>query len=196
MKFKPESSPLKTFVVMAMMIAGGRAAPAADPTAFALVKLGNQYVGVESKDQVVQIRSEKSSASLTPEIWYVVYYDPDATFKATEVKFGAGQKLDVSRPWRMLEMATDDHGVLDKTKLKVDSDKAIKIATAQPLLNNLTLKATQLWLEHGDSGPQWRVKLWAAKLKNPSDDADIGVVIISSDDGSVIKADLHPNSVD
>jgi hypothetical protein len=33
-------------------------------------------------------------------------------------------------------------------------------------------------------------------LKNPNDDADIGVVIISSNDGSVIETDLHPNSVD
>ena len=107
-----------------------------------------------------------------------------------------GKSIRVSRPWRMLEMADDGHKVLDRTKLKLDSGKAIKIATAQPLLKNLTLKATQLWLEHGDSGPQWRVKLWAAKLKNPNDDADIGVVIISTDDGSVLKVDLHPNSVD
>jgi hypothetical protein len=47
----------------------------------------------------------------------------------------------------------------------VDSDKAHEIATSQPLLKNLTLKATQLWLEHGDLGPQWRVKIWAAKFK-------------------------------
>jgi hypothetical protein len=173
-----------------------RAALAADPTALDLIKLGDPYVGVQSKDKVVQIRSEKSVASLTPVIWYVVYYDPDATFKAVEVKFGAGKKLDVSHPGRVLERFTDEKQPLDATKLKIDSDKAIKIATAQPLLKNLTLKATQLWLEHGDNGPQWRVKLWAAKLKAPTDDADIGIVIISSADGSVIQTDLHPNSVD
>jgi hypothetical protein len=186
----------KLFLSLAVAALWAGAVQAGDPTAFDLVKAGDQYVGVQSKDKVVQIRSDKSIATLTPNIWYVVYYDPDATFKATEVKFGAGEKLDVSRPWRMLEMATDDHGVLDKTKLKIDSDRAIKIATAQPLLKNLTLKATQLWLEHGDSGPQWRVKLWAAKLSNPNDDADIGIVILSSDDGSILKLDLHPDSVD
>jgi len=186
----------KLFLSLAVAALWAGAVQAGDPTAFDLVKAGDQYVGVQSKDKVVQIRSDKSIATLTPNIWHVVYYDPDATFKATEVKFGAGEKLDVSRPWRMLEMATDDHGVLDKTKLKIDSDRAIKIATAQPLLKNLTLKATQLWLEHGDSGPQWRVKLWAAKLSNPNDDADIGIVILSSDDGSILKLDLHPDSVD
>jgi hypothetical protein len=63
----------------------------------------------------------------------------------------------------------------------MDSVKTIQIATAQPLLKNLALKATQLRLEHGDTGPQWRIKLWAAKLKNSSDDTDIGIVILSSE---------------
>jgi hypothetical protein len=186
----------KFFLAAALMILAARAALADDPTAFELVKSGDQYIGIQSKDKVVQIRSEKSIASLTPEIWHIVYYDPDAAFKAVEVKFGAGQKLDVSRPGRFLEWFTDEKQQLDAAKLKIDSDAAIKIAAAQPLLKNLTLKATQLWLEHGDTGPQWRVKLWAAKLKNPNDEADIGLVIISSDDGSILKTDLHPGSVD
>ena len=32
--------------------------------------------------------------------------------------------------------------------------------------------------------------------KKPEAQADIGVVIFSATDGSVIKADLHPNKVD
>jgi hypothetical protein len=169
---------------------------AGDPTAFELAKMGNQYVGVQSKDQIVQIRSEKSVASLTPNIWYVVYYDPDATLKAVEVKFGAGQKIDVSHPLRLLEPVTGNDRTLDNAKLKVDSDQALKIATSQPLLHNLTLKASKLTLGHGDEGPVWTVQLWAAKLKDPNDDADIGVVILSATDSSVVKIDLHPNSVD
>jgi hypothetical protein len=196
MKIEKSGFIKKSLAIAAMAFVAASVAQAADPTAFELVKLGDQYVGVQSKDKVVQIRSEKSVASLTPNIWYVVYYDPDAAFRATEVKFGAGQKLDVSRPWRMIERITSDREALDATKLKIDSDKALKTAIAQPLLEHLTLKATQSWLEHGDKGPQWRVKIWAAKIHDPSDDADVGTVTISADDGSVIKSDIHPNSVD
>ncbi len=171
-------------------------ASASEPTAYQLVKLADQYVGVQSKDKVVQIRSEKSVASLTPDIWYVVFYDPDATFKAIEVKFGAGEKLDVSRPGRFLELFGEDKRPLEARKLVIDSDRAIKIATGQPLLRNLTIKATQLWLEHGDLGPQWRVKLWAATLKDQNKYADIGLVILSAADGSLVKLDLHPYSVE
>ncbi len=180
----------------ALVLLAGLGARAGEPTAYDLIRSGDQFVGVQSKDKVVQIRSEKSIGSLVPNIWYVVYYDPDATFKSVEVKFGAGEKLDVTRPWRILEMAGDDHRILDSTKLRVDSDRAIRIATAQPLLENLKLTATQLWLEHGDYGPQWRVKLWAQRLKNPHEDAAIGIVILSATDGSLLKIDLHPGSVD
>jgi hypothetical protein len=169
---------------------------AAEVTAFALAKLGNDYVGKDSKDKVVQIRSEKSIASTTPTVWYVVYHDEDATFKATEVKFGAGKKMKVIRPMRILETVGDTDRVFDLTKLKIDSDKALKIAQAEELLKPLTIRASQLWLQHNADGPVWKVKLWAAKLKNPTADADIGDVLISAKDGKVVRSDLHINRVD
>jgi hypothetical protein len=172
---------------------------AGDMTAFDLVKEGNQYVGVQSKDKVVQIRSEKSIGTLTPDIWRVVYYDPDAPLKAVEVKFGAGKKLDVKRPARILEPLTKAQDPLPKEQLKVDSDEAFKIASKEPLLENLKLKATRLTLERrssDDSSPVWKVELWAAKLKNPNDNIDIGDVLISADTGTVLKSDLKPKNVD
>src|SRR5665213_2130259 len=188
----------KVFLAAALAMAVAPWAMAGDMTAFQLIKEGNQYVGDESKDRVVQIHSEKSIASLTPNIWYVDYYDPAATFKAVEVKFGAGQKMKVSHPWRVLEPVTGGAKVLDSSKLKVDSNRALEIARSQPLLKNLTLRASQLWLLHRDSdpGPVWKVKLWAAKLSHPNEEADIGVVFVLAADGSIVKTDLHPNSVD
>lgn len=88
------------------------------------------------------------------------------------------------------------HEIPDRSKLKVDSDKALKIAMSQPRLKALTLTASKLTLEHGDEGPVWKVQLWAAKLENLKGNADVGVVVISATNGSVAKADLHPNKVD
>jgi hypothetical protein len=178
---------------------------AAEPSAFDLVKEGNRYVGEQAKDRIVQIRSEKSVGSLTPNIWYVVYYDPTASLKAVEVKFGAGKMLTVKRPMRLLEPVTGGDLPLDREKLKIDSPEATKIALKEPLLQNLTMTATQLKLDRmgegvlGQGGPGqgvWKVRLWAAKLRNPSHDADIGEVWVSATDGQVMKNDLHINRVD
>jgi len=181
------------------------AANAGEATAFDLIKEGNRYVGEQCKDKIVQIRSEKSVGSLDPNIWYIVYYDPDATLKATEVKFGAGKKLAVKRPMRLLEPVTGGDTPLARDQLKVDSDQAIKTALAEPLLKNITVTSTQLYLERvgegvlgksGTGNAVWKVKLWAAKLRNPQKTANIGEVWVSAGDGKVVKNDLKIEHVD
>jgi len=186
-----------TVVLTTLAVCGlGRVASAAEPTALSLIKDANEYVGKDVRDQVVQIRSEKSVAGLTPNIWYVVFYDKDATFKTAEVKFGAGKKLDVKHPMRAPFGYINDKNILDQKVIKVDSDKAIKTAIAEPLLDKLTIRATQLWLENVDNVPTWRVRLWAQKLRHPNDDADVGEVFINAQDGKVSKSDLHIDRVD
>ncbi len=188
------------FSVLGMMVFSP-AAFASELTAFQLIKEGNRHLGEEARDRVVQIRSEKSVGSLTPNIWYVVYYDPDATAKAAEVKFGAGKKLSVKRPARIIELGSGAHRELNRDKMKVDSDKAIEIAKKEPLLNNLTLTNTQLWLERdfwsADKDlPVWKVRLWATKIRKPTESADIGDIYISAEDGKVLRSDLHIDRLD
>ena len=192
-------------VAAAFAVASATPLRAAEPTAFELIKEANRYVGEQAKDKVVQVRSEKSIGSLTPNIWYIVLYDPTATMKAQEVKFGAGKMLEVKRPFRLFEPAFGGDKQMDRDKLKIDSDAAIKTAMGEPLLKNLKITATQLKLEQsndtalgtGNTGQGiWKVKLWAAKLRDPSRDADIGEVWVSALDGKVLKTDLRINRVD
>ena len=186
----------KAFLITLLGTALASHAVARDLTAFELVKAGNTYIGVQSKDMVLQIRSDKSIASLTPDLWHVVYYDPATSMKSVEVKFGGGTELQVSHPGKPFQMPFHDRDILDKSKLKVDSNEALKMAASQPLLKNLTLKASQLTLDHSDMGPVWKIRFWAAKLNNPDKQVDIGLITLSATDGSVVKSDLRPDRVD
>ena len=179
------------FSLLSAWVAGG-----AEPTAFELVKEGNHYLGEQSKDKVLEIRSDKSLAGLTPAIWYVVYFDPDAKSKRVEVKFGAGRQMGIKRNWRPFGGGGSLDKVLDLKKLKVDSDQAIKTATAEPLLAKLTIKATQLSLDNTSATPVWKVRLWAAKLSKPEVTVDIGEIAISAESGEVVKSDLRINKVE
>lgn len=170
-------------------------AVAKDQTAYDLAKEGNRYVGEQAKDKIVQIRSEKSMGSTTPNIWFVVYRDETATMKSVEVKFGAGKMMEVKRPFRVLEMASK-HQEMDAKKLKIDSDKALTIAMKEPILENLKITASELKLEPGSDGtPTWKVSLWAAKLKS-SKDVKIGEIWLAAEDGKVNKIDITPKRVD
>jgi hypothetical protein len=162
-----------------------------DVTAYNLIKEANRYVGEGVKDKVVAIRSEKSISGLTPEIWYVDFDDEDATFKIAEVKFEGGKKASVRRPTRPLELTALNSEIMDRKKLNVDSDKAQGTATGDSALSGVKLKATQFWLQTKDEGPTWKIRLWAQKPDHPDQDADIGDIYISADDGKVIRRDLH-----
>lgn len=181
------------------LMAGVASGAANELTAFQLMKEANRHVGEDAKDKVTQVRSEKSVGSLVPNIWYVVFYDRDATAKATEVKFAAGKKVAVKRPSRLLELGSGSYKEIDRSKLKVDSNKVIETAIKEPLLANLTITNTQLWLERAgrdDDAPVWRIRLWAAKVRKPSDTAEIGELHISAEDGKVIKNNLKIHRAD
>lgn len=173
-----------------LLLAAVPALAGSPPTAFQLIQDGNHYVGDPSRNQVLEINSDKSIAGLTPSIWTVSYFDPDAVSRVVKVKFGAGLKLDVSRPWRPFDSAKKTE-VLDMDSFRVDSDQAIKIATAQQVLAPFTLKATQLRLAPCADGIVWRVRLWAAKLGQPKTSVDIGEIYVSPVDGKVVRASLN-----
>lgn len=165
----------------------------AEPTALDMIKKGDDYVGVQSKDKVVQIYSDKSVASLDPNVWHVVYFDPSVFSKTTDVKFEAGQQTGVGhmRPFTLPAKADQ---VLDLSKITVDSDRAVKIAASQPLLKGLNLRYSRLTLQKGETDPEWKVELWAAKVSDPSKTANVGNVRISAVDGSILQSNLHPGN--
>lgn len=188
---------LKSFAIALICLSGiVLHAEEKEPTAFELVQEGNRYVGEQAKDRVVQIRSEKSIGSLTPRIWFVVYHDPTATFKSVEVKFAAGKMVDVKRPFRVLERVASKTRPMPKESLKIDSDEAIELALKEPILEGITPKAVSATLEDTDLGPAWTIRIWAAKLQKPSEQADIGEITLSADEGKVLESDLHIGRVD
>jgi hypothetical protein len=186
---------MKQFVVLLLAAVCAFSADK-EPTAFELVKEGNRYVGEQAKDRLVQVRSEKSIGSLSPKVWYVVYYDPTATFKAVEVKFAAGKMIDVKRPFRVIETVSSTSREMDKTKLKIDSDTAIERALKEPMLENIKVKSIEAKLENASSGPIWQLRLWAEKIQRSRQTADIGKIVLTADEGKVIETDIHLNRLD
>jgi len=161
------------------------------PSAFHLIKEGNRYVSEQSHDKVVQIRSERSKGTLTPSIWYVVYFDESADLKATEVKFGNGRMLDVQRPLRLLSTTARPPEALPKDKLKIDSDQALKIAGKQSALEGVTLKSSEMRLEKNRSGePVWRIGLWGSNPAFPDHETPLGEITVDAANGKVIENNL------
>jgi hypothetical protein len=188
---------LKLFFVLALsLMSCNLLAADEEPTAFQLMKEGNRYIGEQAKDKVIEAHSDKSIGTLTPKVWHITYFDPTASLKSVEVKFAAGKMVDVKRPFRLIQQIGDGNKALDRDKLKIDSDKAIEIALKEPILENIKVKSVELHLESSDSGPIWKVKMWAAKLDHPNSTVNIGEITVTADDGKVIETDVHIDRVD
>ena len=190
-------SPLYSTLAL-LALALGAPAPslsAAQMTAFALVKEGDKFIAPQAKDRITQIHSEKSTASLAPDVWHIDYYDPTAAFKTTEVTFVAGKVTDIKRPKRLLESVTGSRQ-MERKKLKVDSDRALAIALKEPLLKKLHLRATQFWLERTATGSTWKIRFWAARLGEPVQTVQIGDLYLSGKTGEILKTDLHTQNAD
>ena len=128
-------------------------------------------------------------------MWHVVFYDPTAALKATEVKFANGQMVDVKRPLRLLEATSRQSEPLDRSKIKIDSDKALQMALEQPALQNVKPTASEMRLERAEGGlPAWRIELWGAKAQDAKDDVSLGTFTLSAEDGKVVKADTKTNT--
>src|SRR5204863_7842913 len=111
-------------------------------------------------------------------------------------KFSNGKMVDVKRPLRLLQATGHKSDPLPKEKLRVDSDEALKIATTQPSLENVTLKSTEMRLERGQANePIWKIQMWGSGPKAPEFETSLGDITISAADGKVIEADLKPEKV-
>jgi hypothetical protein len=167
---------------------------AASPTAFALVKEGNKYVAPEGKNRITQIFSEKSDKSLVPNVWYIDYLDPKASFRTTEIKFVDGKMASIKEPKRWYD-ALNGSRQLDWKKLKVDSNGALSIAQKEPMLKNQGVRAVQFTLARTPTGSMWKIHFWTAKVGNPSETVDAGELEISTKNGAILNNGLHTEHV-
>jgi hypothetical protein len=184
-------------LALSLIAASQVLAGAAEKTAFELVKDGNRYVGEQSKNKIVLVRSEKSIGTTEPNVWSIVYYDPLARNKAVEVKFGAGQMMGVKKGSKFFDFMSGTPRAMDLEDLKVDSNEAVRIALDQPLLKTIKISASRLKLQVLESGePVWFVSLWAPKLRDSTKDAEVAETRINAKDGRIVETDIRLKRLD
>jgi serine/threonine protein kinase len=161
-------------------------------TALQLLQKGNSHVSARSKNRVLEIISGKAPIENPPQTWRIVYYDDKTTYNAVEVRFQGGEMERVYEPNRLLELfAVGGRKTLDLTKVKIDSDKAIRIATTEATAEELIAKSVEVRLERGYGGlPVWNVKLFGVIPGKPVDESSLGYIIVLAEDGKVLKKAL------
>lgn len=149
-------------------------------------------MSARSQNRVLEITSGKTPVEQPPQSWQIRYYDDKTTYNAVEVRFEGGEMERVYEPNRLIGIfAPGARKILDLAKVKIDSDKAIRIAAAEAKAEELVAKSVELKLERGYGGlPVWNVKLFGAIPGKATEDLSLGYVIVLAEDGKVLKKAL------
>ena len=161
-------------------------------TALQLIKLGDHYVSDDTRDQVIAVVSDKSVGDFAPKNWRVIYHNHQATFGATEVQFADGKMARVHEPNRFIQMLSPSaRKALDLSKVKLDSDDALKIVMALSEVRAASVIAVQMQLDRGYGGmPVWTVNLFGESQSKLADEKDLGTITLLADDGKILKNTL------
>ncbi|HEY0551559.1 MAG TPA: protein kinase, partial [Verrucomicrobiae bacterium] len=165
------------------------AARSSKATALQLLQKGNSYVSARSQNRVLEATASRAPLNEPPQSWRFVYEDDKTTYNAVAVRFEGGEMERIYEPNRFLELFTPGaQKILDLAKVKVDSDKAIRIAAAEAAAEELVAKFVELKLERGYGGlPVWNVKLFGLVPGKTVEDSSLGYVIVLAEDGKVLK---------
>ena len=101
-----------------------------------------------------------------------------------------GKMAEIRQPKHLLDSFSGTKQ-LSWRKLKIDSDRALAIALAEPGLKKLELQSVQFWLERTVIGSSWRLRFWTNRLGKPGQQSEVGDLYISSGTGEILKRDLH-----
>ncbi len=178
-----------SLVGIVMLMAVAATAPA-QPTGLQIVKDANRFVGSDARKKILQVRSERSTNGLRPDVWSVVYFDETVRTKTTIVKFTAGKAPKIVRPFQLFKRP-DPKTAFDPSKVKIDSDAALQIAHKERLLDKVKLTSSRITLERWEDSPVWKIEFWAEKAHDPGKNPDIGQIFVNVEDGTVVNRDLH-----
>ena len=173
-------------------------------TAFQAIATAKNQVNPESKNRVMQVLGKKSSVSVLPVEWTVLFFDPNAQQCGVSVTLAGNTVLKVQDGYTQMDKfriaAYKLEEVIDPKTLKIDSTKAVESIEKSSIMGGLRLSSVSLWLHKEGKSPLdpaiWEIVLYAlpkpAPGKSQVSEVKIGDARVSAETGQVLdlKIDL------
>lgn len=164
-------------------------------TAFQAQEIAAKNVQADSQKKLIAIRGERSATELTPDTWTFLFYDDLASQQGRLVtvtgKAVSGIRDGYIDLGRMRLAAYKLEEVIEPSRLKVDSDKALTLLTQTNLLKPYSLSSVTYSLEKdkGLKEPVWRLEVYVDK---DGKEDNIGFARVSALDGKIVEMKFKP----
>lgn len=165
-------------------------------TAFKARDIARREVNNVAKDKLIEIFGPKSSGSISPLEWHVLFYDPYAKQDGRLVKVVGDGVIGIEQGYTQLDQlrlaAYKLEEVINPRSLKIDSDRVINALSRSTPLRRVKISAMEMRLRKPDKGDVpalWYVTLFA---RNPrtSKEVKLGTARVSSATGQIFEMEL------
>lgn len=169
--------------------------PATQPTALELARKGYGFITLRSKDKLLHIHADRAPIDTISRRWQITYADPLARYKIVEVRFEGDQMVRSYEPGGLFEVfSTANPKPMAIESLKTDSDEALTILLELPVVKEIAIRNVEFDLERGYGDlPVWKIRVFGPSSGGAATGNSLGYIIISADDGKILKETLSKN---
>lgn len=176
-------------------------------TAFQALEIAKKQVNAESRNRVVQIIGKKSSTTVMPVEWAILFFDPNAEQSGVLVTIAGNTVIKVQDGYTQMDKfriaAYKLEEVIDPKTLKIDSSKAVDSIERSSIMNGLKLSSASLYLHKEGKAPMdpgiWEIVLYALPKLPPGKtqvtEVEIGTARVSAETGQVLELKIDLKKV-
>lgn len=171
-------------------------------TAFQARDIARREVNDQAKDKLIEIYGPKSSVSVTPSEWHVLFYDPYAKQDGRLVRVANGGVIAIEQGYIQLDefrlAAYKLEEVINSKLLKIDSDKVLAALSRSTPLRRIKVSAMEMRLRKPDKGdvpPVWKVTIYSVNQRTRKE-VELGTARVSGATGQIFELEIDTKKLE
>lgn len=185
---------MKRILSLLAFVVLSASASAQNISAFAAAKIATREVNDIAKKSLVQIHGPKSSVSILPIEWHVLFYDPYAEQNVTKVTVAGSTITRIEQGYvqmdRMRLAAFKMEEILAPETLRKDSNEILSILQRSTELKNVKISSLALSLMKQGKAPNspgiWHARLWSMQ-QGGDKEIEFGRARINAATGQILE---------
>ncbi|MFZ5806783.1 MAG: hypothetical protein ACOY3I_06220 [Verrucomicrobiota bacterium] len=171
-------------------------------TAFQARDIAKREVNDQAKDKLIEIYGAKSSISVTPSEWQVLFYDPYAKQDGRLMRVANGGVVAIEQGYTRLDefrlAAYKLEEVINPKLLKIDSNKVLEALSRSTPLRRFKVSAMEMRLRKPDKGdvpPVWTVTIFSVNARTRKE-VELGTARVSAATGQIFELEIDTKKME
>jgi uncharacterized caspase-like protein len=142
-------------------------------------------------NNIVHMKARRVPGQLHPDSWEITFGDSRYFWEKWRSTADTQARIDSGKFMAGFITAVEDATPMDRKKLVKDSTDILEMVAAR--FPTIRLASSEFEIDHEKWVPLWRVKIWAYKINQPAQEAELGRIDVDASTGAILRDDLNPD---